>query len=80
MTYTLDTLPAGIPTVTRCAAQGDLLIAATNAMTRKTVARPQARWIDVPAEGVAIIDGTNTGGHSHTLHGAARITFDVQHP
>lgn len=76
---------AAIPAVTTGpVAQGDLMICPSSFPARKVAARPESRWMDVPAEGIRIIDGRdNGGGHDHLLvarPGTARVTFDVDHP
>ena len=80
----LDPL-AFVPVVGRApVAQGDLMVCPQAFPSRKVVARKDAAWSAVPAEGVKIIDGSdNGGGHDHVLvaaPGTATVTFDVDHP
>ncbi|MFE3450602.1 hypothetical protein ACFXJ8_16885 [Nonomuraea sp. NPDC059194] len=70
---------ARIPVVDGLQAQGDLIVIPLPVVASSVRPWPDARWTDVPAEGVELLRG-GAGGNPHTLvadPGTCRWTADV---
>ncbi|GAA4209297.1 hypothetical protein [Microbispora amethystogenes] len=70
---------ARVPVVDGLHAQGDLIVVPLALIASAVAVRPEARWTDVPPEGVELLRGA-AGGNPHTLvadPGTCRWTADV---
>jgi hypothetical protein len=68
-----------IPVVDGLQAQGDLIVIPLSVVASSARVRPDARWRDVPPEGVELLRGA-AGGNPHTLvadPGTCRWTTDM---
>lgn len=73
---------ARIPVVDGLHAQGDLIVIPLAVVASSVRTRLEARWTDVPPEGVELLRGA-AGGNPHTLvadPGTCRWTADVSDP
>jgi hypothetical protein len=69
----------GIPVVDGLQAQGDLIVIPLSVVASSVRVQPDARWRDVPPEGVELLRGV-AGGNPHTLvadPGTCRWTTSV---